>query len=42
MSIMTQIRLNMRIWEPFRNKSGVIVSSENVWTSNNVQMLDIW
>ena len=41
MSIMTKITLNMWIWEPFHNKSGVIVSSENVWTSNNVQMYDI-
>ena len=41
MSIMTKIALNMWIWEPFHNKSGAIVSSENVWTSNNVQMYDI-
>ena len=27
--------------EPFHNKHGVIVSSENVWTNNNVQMHNI-
>ena len=36
-----KIKLNMWMWEPFHNKSGVIVSSENVWTNNNVQMHNI-
>ena len=36
--LMTKITLNIWIWEPFHNKSSVIVSSGNVWTNDNVQM----
>ena len=36
--LMTKITLNMWIWEPFQNKSNVIVSSGNVWTNDNVQI----
>ena len=35
--LMTKITLNMWIWEPFHNKSILIVSSGNVWTQT-VQM----
>ena len=39
--LMTKVTLDMWIWEQFHNKSGVIVSSENMWTSSNVQMYNI-
>ena len=39
--LMTKIPRNMGMWQPFHNKSDVIVSSENMWTNSNVQMYNI-
>ena len=36
--LMKKIKLDMRMWGPFHNKSSVIVSCENVWTNNWVQI----
>ena len=39
--LMTKITQNMEMWQPFHNKSDVIVTSENIWTNSNVQMYNI-
>ena len=38
---MTKITLNMWMWEPFHDKSGVIISWENVCKNNYVQMYKV-
>ena len=40
-SVLKGLTLSMWMGEPFHNKSSAIVSSENVWTKNNVQMRNI-
>ena len=39
--LMTKLTLNMWMWSPFYNRSGVIVSCENMWTNSSVQMYSL-
>ena len=38
----TKTTLNMRMQRPFHNKSGVNLSSENVWMSNYMQQNNLF
>ena len=39
--LMTKIALDMWMWGLFHNRSGVIVSWENVWTNSYAQMYKV-